>query len=153
MLLRGTTKQSFLRKSSSGYRRNVPAGAMSRLAKMASRKEKLRSIPQEGRNRPNIIYSQCVWAEEIELFYFSLYPVIFRRTILFFLKGYSNCALSRECRRSPITQKKPAIKRILNTPVGQIPSISGFLDMNNKRIDRGIVSMLRSIFDELGLYL
>ena len=37
--------------------------------------------------------------------------------------------------------------------MGQTPCISGFLDMNNKRIDRSIVSMLRSMFDELGLYL
>ena len=36
--------------------------------------------------------------------------------------------------------------------MGQIPCIAGFLDMNNKRIDRSIVSMLRSIFDELGLF-
>ena len=83
---------------------------------------------------------------QIEPFYFSLNPVIFRRNILFFLKGYSNCALSRECRRRPITQKKPAIQRILNTPMGQIPCITGFLDTNNKRIDRSIVSMLRSMF-------
>ena len=45
-----------------------------------------------------------------------------------------------------MTQKKPAIQRILNTPVGQIPCIAGFLDTNNKRIDRSIVSMLRSMF-------
>jgi hypothetical protein len=88
---------------------------------------------------------------QIEPFYYSLYSVIFRRTILFFLLGYSNYLLSRECWRNPITQKKPAIQRILNTPMGQIPCIAGFLDMNNKRIDRSTVSMLRSIFDELGL--
>jgi len=37
--------------------------------------------------------------------------------------------------------------------MGQTPCITGFLDTNNKRIDRSIVSMLRSMFDELGLYL
>ena len=78
--------------------------------------------------------------------YFSLYSVIFHRTILFFLKGYSNCPLRRKCQRNLITQKKPAIQRILNTPMGQIPCIAGFLDTNNKRIDRSIVSMLRSNF-------
>ena len=83
---------------------------------------------------------------QIEPFYYSLYSVIFRRTILFFLLGYSNYLLSRECWRNPITQKKPAIQRILNTPMGQIPCIAGFLDMNNKRVDRSIVSMLRSMF-------
>ena len=30
--------------------------------------------------------------------------------------------------------------------MGQIPCIAGFLDTNNKRIDRSIVSMLRSMF-------
>ena len=30
--------------------------------------------------------------------------------------------------------------------MGQTPCISGFLDMNNKSIDRSIVSMLRSNF-------
>jgi len=49
-------------------------------------------------------------------------------------------------------QKKPAIPRILNTSVGQIPCIAGFSNMQNKKIDRSIVSMLRSIFDELGLF-
>ncbi len=83
---------------------------------------------------------------QIEPFYYSLYSVIFRRTILFFLLGYSNYLLSRECWRNPITQKKPAIQRILNTPMGQILCITGFLDMNNKRVDRSIVSMLRSMF-------
>jgi len=34
----------------------------------------------------------------------------------------------------------------LNTPTGQIPCIAGFLDKQNKRIDRGIVSMPLSIF-------
>ena len=82
---------------------------------------------------------------QIEPFYFSLYSVIFHRTILFFLLGYSNCPSSREYRRSSITQKKPAIQRILNTPMGQIPCIAGFLDTNNKRIDRSIDTMLRSI--------
>ena len=91
--------------------------------------------------------------EHFEPFYFSLYSVIFHGTILFFLLGYSNCSLSRECWRNPITQKKPAIQRILNTPMGQTPCIAGFLDTNNKRVDRSIVSMLRSIFDKLGLYL
>ncbi len=43
-------------------------------------------------------------------------------------------------------QKKPAIQRILNTPMGQITCIAGFPDTQNKRVDRGIVSMPRSIF-------
>ena len=80
------------------------------------------------------------------LLHFSLYSVIFRRTILFFLKGYSNSLLSWEHGLHPIMQKKPAIQRILNTPMGQIPCIAGFLDTNNKRVDRSIVSMLRSMF-------
>lgn len=83
---------------------------------------------------------------QIEPFYFSLYSVIFHRTILFFLKGYSNRPLRRKCRRNLITQKKPALQRILNTLMGQIPCIAGFLDMNNKRVDRSIVSMPRSMF-------
>ena len=79
-------------------------------------------------------------------FYFSLYSVIFHRTLLFFLKRYSNCSLCRESQTNPITQKKPAIQSVLNTSMGQTPCIAGFLDTNNKRIDRSIVSMLRSIF-------
>ena len=47
--------------------------------------------------------------------------------------------------------KKPEVQSILNTPMGQIPCIAGFPDTNNKRVDRSIVSMLRSMFDELGL--
>ena len=47
---------------------------------------------------------------------------------------------------NPINAKKPAIQKILNTPMGQIPCIAGFLDTENKSIDRGIVSMPRSIF-------
>jgi hypothetical protein len=52
---------------------------------------------------------------------------------------------------NPGNAKKPAIQGILNNPKGQTPCIAGFLDTNNKRIDRSIVSMLRSMFDELGL--
>ena len=84
--------------------------------------------------------------------YFSLNPVIFHRTILYFLVGYSNSALSRECRTSSITQKKPAIQMILNTPIGQIPCVAGFSYIQYKSVDRSTVSMLRSIFDELGLF-
>ena len=113
---------------------------------MASRRESPRNTRQKRRNSTIVTSIQCVWAERIEPFYYSLYSVIFRRTILFFLKGYSNCSLNPECWRHPITQKKPAIQRILNTPMGQILCITGFLDTNNKRIDRSIVSMLRSNF-------
>ena len=127
-------------------RRSVLAGAMSRSVRMASRRESPRSTRRKRLNSPTNTSIKCVWAEQIEPFYFSLYSVIFHRTILFFLLGYSNYPLSRGCRRNPITQKKPAIQRILNTPMGQIPCIAGFLDTNNKRIDRSIVSMLRSMF-------
>ena len=113
---------------------------------MASRRESQRSILRRRRNSPTITSIQCVWAEQIEPLYFSLNPVIFHTTILFFPLGYSNCPLSRECRRSHITLKKPVIQRILNTPMGQISCITGFLETNNKRIDRSIVSMLRSMF-------
>ena len=109
-------------------------------------RESPRSTRRKIKNSPTNTSVQGVWAEQIEPFYFSLYSVIFHRTILFFLLGYSNCALSREYRRNPITQKKPAIQRILHTPTGQIPCIAGFLDTNNKRVDRSIVSMLRSMF-------
>jgi len=91
-------------------------------------------------------FNWSVWAERIEPFNFSLYSVIFHRTIIFFLLGYSNCVLSRECWKTSLTQKKPAIQRILHTPFEQIPCIAGFLDTNNKGIDRSIVSMLRSMF-------
>jgi len=30
--------------------------------------------------------------------------------------------------------------------MGQTPCVAGFLDTNNKRVDRSIISMLRSIF-------
>lgn len=72
-------------------------------------------------------------------------PLLFFVELFYFLKGYSNCPLRRKCLRNLITQKKPAIQRVLNTPSGQILCFAGFLNMNNKRIDRSIVSMLRSI--------
>jgi site-specific DNA recombinase len=65
-------------------------GAMSRSVRMVSKRESPRNIRQKRRNSPIITSIQCVWAERIEPFYYSLYSVIFRRTILFFLKGYSN---------------------------------------------------------------
>ncbi len=48
----------------------------------------------------------------------------------------------------PPKTKRAYIQRILNTPTEQIPCIAGFSNTNNKRIDRGIVSMLRSIYGE-----
>jgi len=59
--------------------------------------------------------------------------------------------LELDSRMTPGETKKPAIQRILHTPMGQIPCIAGFPETNHKRIDRSIVSMLRSMFDELGL--
>ena len=66
-------------------------------------------------------------------------------TFLYFLKGYSNSPVSRELPRSSMTQKKPAVQRILNTPMRQTPCIAGFLNRQNKRIDHSIESLLWSI--------
>ncbi len=118
---------------------------MSRLAKMAKNGGRQRSIRRKRLISPTNTSIQCVWAEQIEPFYFSLYSVILCRTILFFLKGIqiAHCAGSAG---EPHNAEKACNTKDFEYPIGQIPCITGFLYTNNKRIDRSIESMLRSIF-------
>ena len=113
---------------------------------MASRRESPRSTRRKRLNSPTNTSIKCVWAEQIEPFYFSLYSVIFHRTILFFLKGYSNSSLIRKRRKSPIMQKKPAIQRVLNTPTGKSLVLQAFL----KRI---IKALTEASYQRLGQFL
>lgn len=61
-----------------------------------------------------------VWVEQIEPLYLSMYSVIFHRTILLFLLGYSNC-LEPRMPDKPYNAEKACITKNFEYPYGANP--------------------------------